>query len=63
MKIETPILLRMGPVPGYRGTVKCVDALERMYARARDAARRSAGGEGQKGASGGRQPVDLHRRG
>lgn len=63
MKIETPVLKRIGPVPGYRGTAKCLDALERMYARAQAAARRELAGEGEKGASNDRQPADLHRRG
>ena len=38
MKIETPILKRLGPVPFWRGETKCLDALERIYRRAVSAA-------------------------
>ena len=38
MKIETPILRRLGPVPFWRGCTKCLDELERIYRRARAAA-------------------------
>ena len=41
MKIETPILRRLGPVPFWRGGEKCLDSLERMYARAAESARRA----------------------
>ena len=34
MKIETPILRRLGPVPFWRGEQKCLDELERIYRRA-----------------------------
>lgn len=34
MKIETPILKRLGPIPFWRGTGKCLDELERIYRRA-----------------------------
>ena len=34
MKIETPMLRRLGPVPFWRGERKCLDELERMYRRA-----------------------------
>ena len=34
MKIETPILRRLGPVPFWRGEKRCLDALERIYRRA-----------------------------
>ena len=34
MKIETPILKRLGPVPFWRGCGKCLDSLERIYRRA-----------------------------
>ena len=34
MKIETPILRRLGPVPFWRGELKCLDELERVYRRA-----------------------------
>ena len=38
MKIETPMLRRLGPVPFWRGSTKCLDELERIYRRARAAA-------------------------
>ena len=41
MKIETPILRRLGPVPFWRGETKCLDELERIYRRARTAAEHS----------------------
>lgn len=34
MKIETPILKKLGPVPFWRGSEKCLDTLEKMYRRA-----------------------------
>ena len=34
MKIETPILKKLGPIPFWRGSEKCLDSLERMYRRA-----------------------------
>ena len=38
MKIETPILRLLGPVPFWRGEAKCLDELEGIYRRARRAA-------------------------
>ena len=38
MKIETPILRRLGPVPFWRGEKRCLDALERIYRRASEKA-------------------------
>ena len=38
MKIETPVLKRLGPIPFWRGSVKCLDELERIYRKARTAA-------------------------
>ncbi|GEM_PF-1025580 len=38
MKSETPILKRLGPVPFWRGTAKCLDTLEEIYRRAREKA-------------------------
>jgi len=38
MKIETPVLKRLGPIPFWRGTVKCLNELERIYRKAREAA-------------------------
>ena len=34
MKIETPILKRLGPVPFWRGEKKCLDSLESAYRKA-----------------------------
>lgn len=39
MKIETPLLRRLGPVPFWRGEKKCLDELESMYRRAMERAR------------------------
>ena len=41
MKIETPILKRIGPVPFWRGRERCLDALESVYKRAAEKARRA----------------------
>lgn len=41
MKIETPILKRLGPVPFWRGEQKCLDALESIYKRAMEAAQKA----------------------
>ena len=38
MKIETPILKWLGPVPFWRGQVKCLDELQRIYTKAIEAA-------------------------
>lgn len=38
MKVETPILKRLGPVPFWHGEKKCLDELERMYRKAMSAA-------------------------
>lgn len=38
MKIETPILKRLGPIPFWRGETKCLDGLEALYRRANEAA-------------------------
>lgn len=45
MKIETPILKRLGPVPFWRGERKCLDALESAYRRAIESARAVLYGE------------------
>ena len=47
MKIETPILKRLGPVPFWRGEEKCLDALERIYAKSAEAAVKELGGRCQ----------------
>ncbi len=44
MKIETPILRRLGPVPFWRGAGKCLDELEKIYRKAIEAARTRIGG-------------------
>ena len=41
MKVETPILRRLGPVPFWRGEERCLDGLEKMYAKAMESARRA----------------------
>ena len=38
MKIESPVLKRLGPVPFWRGSSKCLDELQRMYKRAVESA-------------------------
>jgi uncharacterized Zn finger protein len=38
MKIETPILKRLGPVPFWRGENRCLDSLETMYHKAKNKA-------------------------
>ena len=34
MKVETPILKKLGPIPFWRGEQKCMDALETIYRKA-----------------------------
>lgn len=50
MKVETPILRRLGPVPFWRGTTRCLDELERTYRKAIEAARTRLGGLPDAGA-------------
>lgn len=38
MKIESPVLKRLGPVPFWRGEKKCLSELNAIYKRAREAA-------------------------
>ena len=38
MKIESPVLRRLGPVPFWRGTKKCLPELDLVYRRATEAA-------------------------
>lgn len=38
MKIETPVLKRLGPIPFWRSSEKCLDSLEKMYRRAMERA-------------------------
>lgn len=35
MKIESPVLKRLGPVPFWRGEKKCLDELNRIYEAAK----------------------------
>ena len=35
MKIETPLLRRLGPLPFWRGEKKCLPELDRLYKKAR----------------------------
>ena len=48
MKIETPILRRLGSIPFWRGSVKCLDELERVYRRAAAAAEAKLRGDDTK---------------
>jgi len=34
MKIESAVLRRLGPVPFWRGSTKCLDELQRIYKKA-----------------------------
>jgi len=38
MKIESPVLRRLGPVPFWRGSVRCLDELQRIYKKAAESA-------------------------
>ena len=38
MKIESPVLRRLGPVPFWRGESKCLEALQRIYKKASETA-------------------------
>lgn len=38
MKIETPILRRLGPVPYWRGERRCLEQLEEIYRKAMEKA-------------------------
>ena len=38
MKIESPVLKRLGPVPFWRGEKKCLTELNRIYRKAKEAA-------------------------
>ena len=38
MKIESPVLRRLGPVPFWRGSVKCLEGLQGIYRKASVAA-------------------------
>lgn len=36
MKIESPVLKRLGPVPFWRGEKKCLTEFNRIYKKARE---------------------------
>ena len=57
MKIETPMLRRLGPVPFWRGETKCLDELERIYRRARAAAAERIGCSSDTGHKTSRQRI------
>lgn len=38
MKIESPVLKRLGPIPFWRGEKKCLEELNRIYKKAAEAA-------------------------
>ena len=38
MKIESPVLKRLGPVPFWRSSARCLDELQRIYKKAIEAA-------------------------
>ena len=52
MKIETPILRRLGPVPFWRGSHKCLDQLQRIYNMAHDFAAEKLGYDPKSGRGG-----------
>ncbi len=35
MKIDSPVLKRLGPIPFWRGNVKCLSELNRIYKQAK----------------------------
>jgi len=41
MKIENPVLKRLGPIPFWRGCEKCLPALERIYRTAQETAQKT----------------------
>ena len=43
MKIESTVLKRLGPVPFWRGSGKCLDELQRIYKKASEAAAQKLG--------------------
>lgn len=49
MKIESSVLKRLGPVPFWRGERRCLDALDEIYRRAQEAARRALQGAAKAG--------------
>ncbi len=51
MKIESPVLRRLGPVPFWRGTKKCLTELDLVYRRATEAASRALAEEPEPSAA------------
>ncbi len=47
MKIETPILKRLGPVPFWCGEKRCLDSLEDIYRRAAEKAIKALGADAE----------------
>ena len=48
MKVDTPILKRLGPVPFWRGEGRCLDELEKIYRKAIAACRTKLGTGGTR---------------
>ena len=48
MKIETPVLKRLGPIPFWRGEGRCLDELEKMYRKAMSACAARLGKSGEE---------------
>lgn len=53
MKIETPVLRRLGPVPFWRGGDKCLPALDAIYRVAAEKSRRVLASAAASGACAG----------
>ena len=47
MKSDIPVLEKLGPVPFWRGTEKCREALAEMYRKAMQRAASAIGAEGK----------------
>jgi len=43
MKVDSPVLKRLGPIPFWRGTGKCLEELDKIYRRAVTASRERLG--------------------
>lgn len=41
MKRENPVLKRLGPIPFWRGSEKCLASLDRIYRKAQEAAQKT----------------------
>ena len=60
MKIESPVLRRLGPVPFWRGTKKCLPELDLVYRRATEAAARAIAEEPEPRAPNPKQRITNH---